>query len=432
MGILTCGDGGSTTQEVLDAINDNTNNVDKIGLVGNINNPLFDLQSKSSFNIRSGVGSVASTRASSATIKDRYGTVITKAIDEARFNEKGHLSESDGTNLCLHSEDLDDGTWVQEGGISVVPNAINASDGTLTADKLTVITGGGAERISQNITFVDSGQKISSFIDVKDDTIGKVSFRIFVFGGVTAFDSNIEYDIVNDTILESGGLVSSKRKKLIDGWTRIYYTLQNNNSGNTALIVRVSGGFTGETGIFYASKVQVEEKDFSTSYIPTTTAPVTRAGDITSYDTYDNIPNLADGFTMKWKGSATKELGAGNQYILRNYYDADNNISFQITSNNYYFFTINKGGVTVHLSTTIVADEYDEVIVRGSVSSIVEMFVNKVLISTVDMSSVIDTPLATDTFIGSNDGIPNTNAIVQTEEHTWWDFPLSDTEIALA
>lgn len=86
----------------------------------------------------------------------------------------------------------------------------------------------------------------------------------------------------------------------------------------------------------------------------------------------------------------------------------------------------------VHLSSLSAISEDDEVILRGSSSGIVDIFINKVLRNSVDMSSVLSVPLPSQTYIGSIDGMPNTSAIISTEELIMWDFPLSYADIQLA
>lgn len=378
-----------------------------VGVVGDINSPLFSLQAKNSFNIRSGVGSVVSTRTTTGTIADRYGTLITKAVDEPRFNKKGHLSECQSENITLRSQI--DNTWITQGtNFSVDFNNYPGIDGSNNASKATKgVEDAGSEEVykvlpvANGITYTDSvwlkgevggeAVKISAQLDGGD-------YHSFA-SSIILTTEYVKYDLTwtcdNDTY----------------GWRQSIQALSENSS-------------------FYMEKAQREDGLFATSYIPTTDAPATRAGDITSIDTYDNMPNLKDGFTLFWEGTPVFEEPNTTQYIFYNHTDASNEVRLYVLADGIRAL-FRKAGVYMFIETPVFSDEKLKVAVVGDENGIVKMFINNILIDTVDMSSIIDMPLADLTYIGSSNGVPNTNSIIHTENFETWDFPLSNTAIAL-
>ncbi len=273
-------------------------------------NCLLYMPLKNNLNIDIGVGSNTFARAAfspasgtnAGTYIDRYGIVQMAAVDVPRFESKGLLVEGASSNLLLRSEEFDHGTWGATGTPVVVADAINAPDGTLTADTLEDDDAGTAERINQTITVANDSDIHFASIFLKrstpqpDFTTIKSSYS----GGSTV-SAVVRLTWATGAISDIEGIpLNSKLETLNDDWFRLSFGLANNSSGNTSLamqifIAGVAGSGVGKIGAWGA---QIEKLPLVSSYIPTVAASVTRAVDVSSVSISDNITKQIDPTTM--------------------------------------------------------------------------------------------------------------------------------------
>jgi len=244
-----------------------------------------------------GYGSETFTRSTVKNYIDRYGVVQQAAIDNPAFEKEGLLLEGPSTNKCLQSEDFDT-TWSKDGGATVTINDTNAPDGTATADKIIIGSGGGGERLSQSIAITDTGQTVCISVFVKDSTITNINIRAFISGG-TPQDANIDFNISTQAITE-GTVDDSGFETLDDDWFRVWFTITLNNTGQTSIDLRVGGEIIGgsSTGDFFAWGAQLEELSLASSYIITTVSAVTRTVNLSSIQYAGNLPAPEDDMTI--------------------------------------------------------------------------------------------------------------------------------------
>jgi hypothetical protein len=215
------------------------------------------------------------------------------ASGEARFDHDpvtgeslGLLVEEQRTNLLTYSEDFSDSDWVKT-DTTVAANTTAAPDGTLTADTLTANAGtfGAAPRVFQNNANGDP-RTLSIYAKAGSYNFVKISPRSF--GGVGGIVVNLTTGQITATAIGTPPTATSV-VSAGNGWWRI--SLSTTSTG-TARTVRVAlseaaigdadgGTYTGNEFIFLWG-AQLEAGAFPTSYIPTTSATVTRAADAAS------------------------------------------------------------------------------------------------------------------------------------------------------
>ncbi len=218
------------------------------------------------------------SRASVGTYYDSIGTLQTASSGTPRFDydpvthaAKGILIEEQRTNILTYSDQINNAAWTKS-GLGVAINSIIAPDGTLSADKITPDASNTFHYFKQNYAFGSATYTASIYMKMAENRYGVVSFNNT---GVGVFDLQ-----TGTVVSGSGALMTS----VGNGWYRCTMTV---TTYGTATQIEFSGlstpswtAFTGDTtsGI-YVWGAQLESGAFPTSYIPTTTAAVPRAGD---------------------------------------------------------------------------------------------------------------------------------------------------------
>lgn len=233
---------------------------------------------------------IAFTRASTATRINQNGLIETVASGAARIDYdpvtlacKGLLIEESRTNLLTYSEQFDNAAWTPGANIATVSaNSTVAPDGTTTADTLTA---GTVDYMRQTlVTVANDSASYTLSVYLKQGSAAKSGLYILFSGGTNkSYSATITWATLSIVDTYSQGTVVSLTS-IGDGYYRATLTGANNSSGNTTLVARInpaaenSGG--GGTGTVIAWGAQLEAGSFPTSYIPTTSAQVTRAADV--------------------------------------------------------------------------------------------------------------------------------------------------------
>lgn len=325
--------------------------------IGNINSPLLDMPLKNSLDMKAGVGSATFTRASTATYIDRYGILKTAAINEPRFEKEGYLNEGTSTNLLLYSEQFDNVAWAKT-NTTVAANTAETIDpyGTNLADKITFNAATGNVSILATL----SGINFCGSIFVKKGTARFITLR------TVGFDTNFFIGFDLDTLTaQTGGTITV----LANGWLRLsatstivgtdysgaFYLYQPSTLGG---IDSVAGEYT------YIFGAQLEALPFATSYIPTTTATVTRASDVLNVTRAGNIPNIeANGEISAVFDIDTHGASGGNQWVWGLYSASNNNVGFYLSpslilqsmANSSTDANSANGGIAIAKTTTRIA-----------------------------------------------------------------------------
>jgi hypothetical protein len=217
---------------------------------------------------------VTFTRASSATYIDSAGTLQTAAVDVPRFDHNpttgeslGLLVEEQRTNLLLRSEEFDNASWnpPDPSIATVTPNAQIAPNGTLTADTFTTVSGTPA--LFQAVACLASTAYTWSFY-VKLGTMAAADFRFAV------------RDDTNGAFIATD--IAPSITPVTTEWRRVTYTFTT--PVGCVLVrpypYRFNPATYGTTVHLWGA--QLEAGSFPSSYIPTTTAAVTRSADVAS------------------------------------------------------------------------------------------------------------------------------------------------------
>jgi hypothetical protein len=189
----------------------------------------------------------------------------------------GLLPEEARTNLALRSEEFEDSAWNSAAGArTVTTNQITAPNGTTTAD---LVTGDGTNAVhlvSQAFTLSAIPYTFSVF--AKRDTQSILVIRPFAaFGGVNAVFNIFTGTVFSNTLGTTAEIIAYP-----NGWYRcVFGFTPTAASSNIGIYISSTGANTTTTG-FYLWGAQLEAGAVATSYIPTTSATVTRAADVAS------------------------------------------------------------------------------------------------------------------------------------------------------
>ena len=253
------------------------------------------------------IGTLTTTRSSSATYVDMYGVLKTAAIGVPRQGSNGWLSEGASTNLLTYSNDFSNNVWTKA-NLTVVGNATISPDGTLTADKLVSDNVQGVRIATLIVASVVSGTSYTASVYLKPAGFSYASIFLDsphwspIYAGAT---------VTIDLTLATSDNDLIKVKKLNNGWIRVEITAQSLSTGviGTLSIVPKSSPSDnvnsvqgdGVSGI-YVWGAQLEALPFASTYIPTTNTPITRAADENSIQYNGNVPRGDQPFTIRFKG----------------------------------------------------------------------------------------------------------------------------------
>ena len=273
-----------------------------------------------------GTGDLDVVRATTATYVDADGLIKTAGINEPRFDYSNGscpsiLVEPQRTNLLLRSEEFNDNnTWIKTASSNVLSNNTISPSGNLTACKLVEGTTDSQHRINQTTTSAIGTNTFSVF--------AKKAERDFIWLRIGNYGAY--FDLTNGDFSSISGGVTASIKSYPNGWYRCAITLTS-TVANEIIRINVAtsvGGITylgdGTSGI-YIWGAQLEAGSNATSYIPTTSATVTRNADVISKSGISDLIGQTEGTmfveidinTIEIKGILDISADIGNFYRIR-------------------------------------------------------------------------------------------------------------------
>lgn len=222
-------------------------------------------------------------RESIATYINRGGLVVSATSNQPRFDHhpitsicNGLLVEESRTNLITYSAQFDNAAWTKVNS-SVLSNQTISPDGTLSADKISANTTNNLHYIYHSASLT-IGYPYTFSVYAKAAEYSWISLNLTP----THSQSGNYFDLSNGVIGTVAPGYTAEIISMNNGWYRCSVTykgstlslrpqieISNSNKGRIFSSANTSDGI-------YIWGCQVEQGEFSTSYIPTTTSSVTR------------------------------------------------------------------------------------------------------------------------------------------------------------
>ncbi|OIN85619.1 MAG: hypothetical protein AUJ12_08725 [Alphaproteobacteria bacterium CG1_02_46_17] len=231
------------------------------------------------------------TRNTVGTYFGQSGTLLTAPVDTPRFEydpvtlqAKGLLIEETRTNKLFESTHFGSGNWTRSNtGVSL--DVIAAPSGSMTADKLFILSG-------SSPSFILQDRSITSGITYTQSFFAKSAELSYAqIGASTGFDSVntwVTFNLSTGTVSNQGSGGSYGIMDIGNGWYRIYLTATATSSSGagrfylapSATNINRNPVQTGDnvSGI-YIWGAQLEEGAFPTSFIPTFGSAQSRGSD---------------------------------------------------------------------------------------------------------------------------------------------------------
>jgi len=264
-------------------------------------------------------GDLSVTRATSATRVNSSGLIESVASNVPRLDYTNGscpsiLVEPQRTNVLTYSEDFTNISWVKVDA-TITSNAINSPNGTITADKIVESTSNSAHFTVKSFFYTGSNT-LSVFL--KKGERDKIIIQL-------ANSSSIYYaklvDLTNGTLLTPPSpftnIANSNIKDFGNGWFRVDITLNDIILEAAFFLYNGSSySYTGDgTSGAYIWGAQLEAGSYATSYIPTTSASVTRNADVISKTGITGITTITETFE---NGTTNVITGSPTSYTMSN------------------------------------------------------------------------------------------------------------------
>ena len=285
-----------------------------------------------------GSGDLTVTRATTARRVNSAGLIESVATNVPRLDYTNStcpsiLVEPQSTNVLTYSEQF--GTsWVNNGA-TIISNDTTAPDGNLTADRLTAT--GGAFGVVKFSTWSATNKVASCFVKANTSNL----FRI---ANVSGGGGSVTFNLSTQAITATTGFTGSI-EALPNGWFRCVAIDTLARSGTFSIGVTAIG----ESVFVWGA--QLEAGSYSTSYIPTTTASVTRNADVINKTGISSLIGQTEG-TM-FLDVNIKRIGIPTRQIYNLTSGSPNFLGLAFLSTNVLRFTIRaNAGTQYNVSTS--------------------------------------------------------------------------------
>ena len=256
------------------------------------------------------VRATSATRVNASGLIELVGANVPR-LDYSNGSCPSILVESQRTNLNTYSEDFSNGSYTKI-SCSITANVTIAPDGNTTADKIVENNDLTAHTMFKDIAVtINNPYTLSVFAKSGERTKLWLDF----FSGLNL----AVFDLSNGTVITTlGSGLTASIVSYSNGWYRCSIT-QNAVSAilypNIAPTINNTTSPTyqgnGTSGI-YIWGAQIEAGSYATSYIPTTSASVTRNADVITDSTITGITTIA----MTFEDDTTQVLTNPTSYTM--------------------------------------------------------------------------------------------------------------------
>lgn len=230
------------------------------------------------------------------------------------------LLEPQRTNLITYSEQFDNAAWIKT-NLTVTANSNISPDGTQNAD--TIASNSAAEARLLQSKSATSSTVYSGTVFVKKDNNDSRFPEFYLRTESTAYNEiyvQLNTKTGASVIRSQTGTASKSVDSYGDYW-RVNLTLTNTVDTSIILGIRpaatnIIGTYNPQIGSIITYGAQIEAGAYATSYIPTTTAAVTRLADTASKTGVSSLIGQTEGTLYAEINISTKTAGSnGNQVI---------------------------------------------------------------------------------------------------------------------
>jgi hypothetical protein len=214
------------------------------------------------------------------------------------------LLEPQRTNLILQSQDISSASWTKGNSPTINTNVAVAPDGTSTSDSILQSDATLVRNVNQFFTVTANSTCTFSLFVKKETSKTNFGAMSITFNGGTSKKADVSFDEVNGTMAIITGSTLTPILKIEDyaSYWRFQITATDNGSNTTVVGIIYPAISTNGTVLALCAGsartvwgAQLEVGSFATSYIPTTTASVTRNADSGSKTAISSLIGSTEG-----------------------------------------------------------------------------------------------------------------------------------------
>ena len=345
------------------------------------------------------------------------------------------LLEPQRTNLALQSSSFDNATWTKTNS-SITANSTTSPSGVVDADTFSGDGTNNQHQITQSAS-VTSGVTYTTSVYAKKNTNNFIQiYNINAFFGSNAWAN---FDLNNGVLGSVGSATTAKIENVGNGWYRCTITAAATSSGTSATsffhLITSATSARGESNTLSTSVflwgAQLEAGAYATSYIPTTTASVTRNADVLQLNGASALIGQTQGTMFcELRIGASDASGSVRNILSISDGTANNRIEVYRFNNTIQYDYVS-GGVIQFTGSVFTITNFNttlKIAIRYSLNN-VKTFINGVLVST-DTTALI--PACNQVNVGSNRiGSPTTIYGGFINEMALFPTPLTDAQCIL-